>query len=240
MNKQGKLLLKIYLVASILAGCEWMDTGKGWQTFQFLEYTQNKFWVSSEAPDVSGHSQVVGILGTFGGYRLFDDDTTTYWAEGEKDFGKDVTIEFAVPKGIRQIEIWNGNQQSDSLFHAYNRVKGFEASLFAALHHPEINGKTEVAKIYEGISMADTWMIMLEDISGPQGWDLPVSVDDQERLIDMATNAYQQKYGKALLKTGGGIQDAEVVLVLRLTLTSAFTGDRVPVTCVSEIGAVVE
>ena len=63
--------------------------------------------------------------GTFSDRNMRDGDTTTAWAEGEKNDGTGKRLYFNVESTqfVHYIVIWNGWQKDDDAFTQYNRLK---------------------------------------------------------------------------------------------------------------------
>ncbi len=162
----------------------------------------------------------------YGVAGLFDDDTTTCWAEGADDEGEGVMLYFTVSHDIDTFYIYNGYGKTANLFKLNNRVKSLEMTLYAGVF---LSGHvSEVAIQYEALPYGQPQTIVLKDRLGFQPVVMPY---DKESLSSFIAGA--EKKCKAIYND----PVERIDLIIALQITDVYKGEKWNDTCISEIKA---
>ncbi len=231
MKSKGKAM-KLYFsvfgwcLALLILTCGFLlgATGDtGWQLLNLRFHSGCFYRASSEL-----NAPTDNDFGSYGMYRLFDDNLKTCWAEGAEGSGIGESLYLTIDEGTNLIDIANGYQKSPALFKANNRIKTLEATIFVGINPP--GEVTELFTTYHARMFFSSEALSLTDTSGFQ--QVPLSIDwkSLQEFKDRTLEAFSAEKN---IETES--YQPDVRYILRLRITDVYPGEKYNDTCISEI-----
>jgi len=170
-------------------------------------------------------------IGRYSPINLMDKDISTSWVEGETGSGTGSFVFLGTGTEIKKyIVIYNGYEQSMSLFTKNNRVKELKISLYTGfttdLDENQFGFAADV-KVYP-----ETKNILLKDKMGPQVFTFPFNLDKIKEFRDTLTQKYlDDKKDDIRIKNS----KLHIFYFLKFEIVSIYKGSKWDDTCISEI-----
>lgn len=159
--------------------------------------------------------------------NLFDGDTGTCWAVGNKGIGAKVYM--IIEEGSSAITFINGLAKNQKLFLANNRVRSMKAAVLLGVTW---GGRvTEIGPVYDVLPLGREQVIHLEDHGLPQKLRLPFKWGDLAASAKKAMERYNEREAPepaALARR----------YILSLEIRAVYPGRLYNDTCISEIDIV--
>ena len=165
-------------------------------------------------------------FGKYSPHNLFDHNTTTSWVEGEEGSGIGSYILVGFHKGIKKyVLIYNGYQQSKSLYQKNNRVRDVKISLYAGYYSDAMAGQFGFEA--DTVSLKEAVSFTLKDKMGVQRFEIPFNYAKVETLRKAERSRY--------LKAHPDIEQIQDFIFIRFEIVSVYRGTEWDDTCISGI-----
>lgn len=212
------------LLAVLLLPC--VSFAQDWKNIHLTGIGNLQAWATSELSHPDDEKEDYFSIGKrYGVFKLFDNDTSTAWVEGERDSGTGVSVYIRIPGNLRRIEIFNGYGRSKYLWERNNRVKNLNLTVYIGIHpegYVSENGLVYLAKQFQEEVPLD-----LKDYFGMQSVEFPLS---WEILYDFRDNVIAQYHNEF------DMPFSNVSFIIKFEITGIYKGSTWDDTCISELG----
>ncbi len=165
-------------------------------------------------------------IGRYSPMNLFDNDLSSSWVEGEDGPGIGSYVLVGIPgQFMKYLIIYNGYQESESLFFKNNRVKDLRVSIYTGFTFDGREGQTGFEA--DIMPMDESAIITLSDKMGAQQIELPFNADDVATFSEEGFKYYKYDFPEER-----GIRD---FLVLKFEIESVYPGSIWDDTCIAGI-----
>ncbi len=165
-------------------------------------------------------------IGRYSPRNLFDHNTATAWVEGEAGSGSGSYVLTGVSRGLKKyLIIYNGYQQTESLFKKNNRVRELKISLYAGYSFDAMAGQFGFEA--ESLSLGEPVTVTLDDTIGPQRFKLPFDPVKAGKLKESGRRKFIDDFSP-----GDGVKD---FFFLKFEIVSVYPGTKWDDTCISGI-----
>lgn len=166
-------------------------------------------------------------FGRYSPHNLFDHDSATAWVEGEKGPGIGSYILIGIRHGVKKyILLYNGYQQSESLFYKNNRVKELKLSLHIGFILPEEDGG-QFGLQADTVPFGKDAFLSVKDAMGVQRFKLPFDLTKIHTFRKTERNRY--------LKAHPGNNKVQDFIFIKFEILSVYKGNRWDDTCIAGI-----
>ena len=165
-------------------------------------------------------------FGRYSPHNLFDHNTSTAWVEGEEGSGIGSYILAGSRFGLtKYILIYNGYQDSESLFQKNNRVKELKLTLFIGFILD--TGAQQFGFNADTAAYKKSALITLNDEMGVQRFGVPFDREKVEAFRENERNRYHMAYP--------GSRRIEDFIFVKFEIASVYKGSKWDDTCIAEL-----
>ncbi len=217
-----------------------------WGEWQELEIKSgDSVWASSVLTDTLKGKKV-----DYPPENLFDNDLSTAWVEGVKNYGRGESVLIMTNKTVSSFSMVNGFAKSDRLYSRNSRVKEFKVSFVCGLNAPGLVTENDYylyfskeTMLKESVSVKDTMEKQIFPLYDTEAYQDELIIS----MLKSFANDYPDFFKMILTELGIELEDytalPNMLLImemygftgLKLTISDVYPGSRYEDTCISEL-----
>ncbi|HUS86786.1 MAG TPA: hypothetical protein VMW76_06070 [Bacteroidales bacterium] len=234
MKKLNILVILVMFPICLPGQNEWEEV---FLRFYNSDYGPRLYCVMSELDPVDPFEG----LSRYGGQNMFDNNPATAWVEGEKGYGKGISLYVSAGEEIiESMSVRNGYQKSNDLFTKNSRVKNIRISIMAGFF---IEGQvTEFESVYHARQIGESKMIILADVNDEQNIKLPWKYSEIEEAKEIALEDFRNDFRVYLERAREMCPTCppgpDFKFILKLEIVDVYPGSAWDDTCISELIAI--